>query len=110
MKIAAASGITLLAARILAAAAPGDSVALPALPLALLGLGWNFGLVSSTAITSDTVAARVSGLGALEPLLAVVLRGDRGSQHPRPRPPAHPRRLAVAFRGDRESQRSLVVR
>ncbi|MFJ4623841.1 MFS transporter [Streptomyces sp. NPDC088812] len=66
MKIAAVSGITLLAGGILAAAAPGDSIALLALALALLGLGWNFGLVSGTAIITDTVPlatrARTQGL------------------------------------------------
>ncbi|MFE2582074.1 MFS transporter [Streptomyces sp. NPDC059378] len=66
MKIATASGVTLLAAGILAAAAPGDSVALLALALALLGLGWNFGLVAGTAIITDTVPlatrARTQGL------------------------------------------------
>ncbi|MEU0008008.1 MFS transporter [Streptomyces sp. NPDC006314] len=66
MKVAAASGITLLAAGILAAAAPGDSVALLALALALLGLGWNLGLVAGTAIITDTVPlatrARTQGL------------------------------------------------
>ncbi|MFR9793611.1 MFS transporter [Streptomyces sp. MB22_4] len=66
MKIAAASGITLLASGILAALAPGDSIALLALALALLGIGWNFGLVSGTAIITDTVPlatrARTQGL------------------------------------------------
>ncbi|WP_405825536.1 MFS transporter [Streptomyces sp. NBC_00838] len=66
MKIAAASGATLLAAGVLAAAAPGDSVPLLALALALLGLGWNFGLVAGTAIITDTVPlatrARTQGL------------------------------------------------
>ncbi|MFH8370633.1 MFS transporter [Streptomyces sp. NPDC018031] len=66
MKIAAASGLVLLAAGILAAAAPGDSVALLALALTLLGLGWNFGLVAGTAIITDTVPlatrARTQGL------------------------------------------------
>ncbi|GLX49523.1 putative MFS-type transporter YdeG [Streptomyces hygroscopicus subsp. hygroscopicus] len=66
MKIAAASGIILLASGILAALAPGDSIALLALALALLGIGWNFGLVSGTAIITDTVPlatrARTQGL------------------------------------------------
>ncbi|MFF3290298.1 MFS transporter [Streptomyces sp. NPDC003023] len=66
MKIAGAAGITLLASGVLAAAAPGDSVALLALALALLGLGWNFGLVSGTAIITDSVPlatrARTQGL------------------------------------------------
>ncbi|MFC8032253.1 MFS transporter [Streptomyces griseoincarnatus] len=73
MKIVAASGITLLAAGILAAAAPGDSVALLALALALLGLGWNFGLVSGTAIITDTVplATRAKTQGLVDVSIAV---------------------------------------
>ncbi|GGW59671.1 putative MFS-type transporter YdeG [Streptomyces lucensis JCM 4490] len=73
MKIAAASGTTLLAAGILAAAAPGDSVALLALALALLGLGWNFGLVAGTAIITDTVplATRASTQGMVDVSIAV---------------------------------------
>lgn len=53
--VAALSGLTLLAAGVLAAAAPGDSVALLTIALALLGLGWNFGLISGTAIITDAV-------------------------------------------------------
>lgn len=49
----AASGITLLAAGVLAAIAPADSMALLALALILLGLGWNFGLVAGTALLTD---------------------------------------------------------
>ncbi|MFE7527174.1 MFS transporter [Kitasatospora sp. NPDC057542] len=66
MAVAASSGVVLLAAGMLAAAAPGDSVALLALALALLGIGWNLGLVSGTAIIADTVPlatrARTQGL------------------------------------------------
>ncbi|MFJ5723009.1 MFS transporter [Streptomyces sp. NPDC093149] len=73
MKIAASSGITLLGAGILAAAAPGDSVALLALALALLGLGWNFGLVSGTAIITDTVplATRAKTQGTVDVSIAI---------------------------------------
>ncbi|MFI1831828.1 MFS transporter [Streptomyces olivaceoviridis] len=73
MKVAAASGITLLAAGVLAAAAPGDSVALLALALALLGLGWNFGLVSGTAIIADTVplATRARTQGVVDVSIAI---------------------------------------
>lgn len=73
MKIAAASGVTLLAAGVLAAAAPGDSVALLALALALLGLGWNFGLVSGTAIITDTVplATRAKTQGLIDVSIAI---------------------------------------
>ncbi|MFI2762091.1 MFS transporter [Streptomyces echinatus] len=66
LKVAAASGCTLPAAGVVAATAPGDSVALPALALALLGLGWNFGLVAGTAIITETVPlatrARTQGM------------------------------------------------
>ncbi|WP_395474584.1 MFS transporter [Saccharopolyspora spinosa] len=55
MAVAAASGVTLLGAGLLAALAPPNSVVLLAFALALLGLGWNFGLVSGTAIITDTV-------------------------------------------------------
>ena len=64
--MAAASGVTLLLSGLLAASAPDDSVVLLALALALLGLGWNFGLVSGTAIVTDAVPletrARTQGL------------------------------------------------
>ncbi|MFC8371259.1 MULTISPECIES: MFS transporter [unclassified Streptomyces] len=78
MKIAAASGITLLTAGILAAAAPGDSVALLALALALLGLGWNFGLVAGTAIITDTVplATRAKSQGLVD--VAIAIAGATG--------------------------------
>ncbi|MBC7271084.1 MAG: MFS transporter, partial [Streptomyces sp.] len=66
LTVAAASGVILLAAGVVAATAPVDSVALLALALALLGLGWNFGLVAGTAIITDTVPlanrARTQGL------------------------------------------------
>ncbi len=78
MKIATASGITLLSAGILAATAPGDSVALLALALALLGLGWNFGLVSGTAIITDTVplATRAKTQGMVD--VSIALAGATG--------------------------------
>ncbi|WP_411144587.1 MFS transporter [Streptomyces sp. x-80] len=78
MAIAAASGITLLAAGVLAAVAPGDSVALLALALALLGLGWNFGLVAGTAIITDAVplATRAKTQGTVD--VAIALAGATG--------------------------------
>ncbi|MFD6951201.1 hypothetical protein A6A08_23905 [Nocardiopsis sp. TSRI0078] len=55
-----------MAAGLLAALAPPHSVALLALALALLGLGWSFGLVSGTAIVTDSVPlatrARTQGM------------------------------------------------
>ncbi|MFF5185933.1 MFS transporter [Streptomyces sp. NPDC000345] len=73
MKIAASCGITLLASGVLAAAAPGDSIALLALALALLGIGWNFGLVSGTAIITDTVplATRAKTQGLVDVSIAI---------------------------------------
>ncbi|MFI9604617.1 MFS transporter [Streptomyces sp. NPDC052043] len=71
--IAGASGVTLLVAGLVAALAPGDSVALLALALALLGLGWNFGLVSGTAIITDTVplATRARTQGMVDVCIAI---------------------------------------
>ncbi|MFF5407332.1 MFS transporter [Streptomyces misionensis] len=73
MKVAVASGVTLLAAGVLAAVAPGGSVALLALALGLLGLGWNFGLVSGTAIITDTVplATRARTQGMVDVSIAI---------------------------------------
>ncbi|MGW1006126.1 MFS transporter [Streptomyces sp. NPDC002520] len=78
MKIATASGLTLLVAGIVAATAPGDSVALLALALALLGLGWNLGLVSGTAIITDTVplATRAKTQGMVD--VAIAIAGAAG--------------------------------
>ncbi len=50
-----AAAVTLLAAGLLAAAAPADSMVLLTAALVLLGLGWNFGLVSGTALLTDAV-------------------------------------------------------
>lgn len=48
-----ASGITLLLAGVVAAFAPSDSMVLLIVALSLLGLGWNFGLISGTAQIVD---------------------------------------------------------
>ncbi|MFF2651354.1 MFS transporter [Streptomyces sp. NPDC058045] len=76
--IAAASGVTLLASGVLAAFAPEDSVALLALALALLGLGWNFGLVSGTAMITDAVplATRARTQGVVD--VAIACAGATG--------------------------------
>ena len=66
LTIAAASALALLAAGIVAAGAPDGSVAAFAVALGLLGLGWNLGLVTGTAIIVDavpvTTRARTQGL------------------------------------------------
>ncbi|MEV6140135.1 MFS transporter [Nocardia sp. NPDC051990] len=56
--MAAAAGTTLLAAGITAAAAPGDSLVGLIVALALLGLGWNFGLIAGTALVVDATEPR----------------------------------------------------
>ncbi|MEH7455166.1 MFS transporter [Gottfriedia acidiceleris] len=60
-----ASGATLLLAGVLAASAPSDSMILLVVALSLLGLGWNFGLISGTAqivdSTDSTTRAKTQG-------------------------------------------------
>ncbi len=51
--MAIASGITLLLAGLTAALSPGDSLGILVVALALLGLGWNFGLIAGTALVVD---------------------------------------------------------
>lgn len=51
--VAVAAGVTLLAAGLTAALAPADSLVLLIVALMLLGLGWNLGLVSGTAMVMD---------------------------------------------------------
>ncbi|GAB3825119.1 MFS transporter [Kribbella italica] len=69
--IATASGLTLLAAGLVAATT--YSVAGLAVALALLGLGWNLGLVSGTAIVTAAVppATRASTQGLVDVCIAV---------------------------------------
>ncbi|MFF7458416.1 MFS transporter [Kitasatospora sp. NPDC008115] len=76
--VAAGSGLTLLAAGLVAAAAPADSVALLALALALLGLGWNLGLVSGTAMITDAapLATRARTQGTVD--VAIAIAGATG--------------------------------
>ena len=51
--VALAGGVTLLTTGALAALAPGDNLTLLVIALILLGLGWNLGLVSGTAMVVD---------------------------------------------------------
>jgi MFS family permease len=76
--VAVASGVTLLAAGIVAATAPEDSVVLLTVALALLGLGWNLGLVSGTAMITDAApaATRAKTQGAVD--VSVALAGAGG--------------------------------
>lgn len=71
--MAAASGVALLASGILAAFAPGESMSLLICALILLGLGWNFGLISGTALIIDAThpSNRAQTQGSVDVLLAL---------------------------------------
>lgn len=73
-----AAGVTLLAAGLVAATGPVASVAVLATALALLGLGWNFGLLAGTAMVTDAaaLATRARTQGAVD--VGVVLAGASG--------------------------------
>lgn len=75
---AAAGAVSLLAAGVLAAAAPGDSVALLSVALVLLGLGWNLGLLAGTTLVAAGApgAGRARVQGRLD--VAVALAGAGG--------------------------------
>lgn len=68
-----ASGITLLASGIMAAVAPGESMFWITLALILLGLGWNFGLISGTALLVDATnpANRAKMQGTVDVMVAL---------------------------------------
>ncbi|QDZ95474.1 MFS transporter [Bacillus altitudinis] len=68
-----ASGITLLLAGLLAAFAPSDSMILLIIALSLLGLGWNFGLISGTAqiVDSTDPSTRAKTQGTLDVFVAL---------------------------------------
>lgn len=71
--MAAASGVTLLLAGVTAALAPGDSLPVLVLALALLGLGWNFGLIAGTALIVDATVpeTRARTQGSVDVLIAL---------------------------------------
>ena len=75
--MAIAAGVTLLLAGVTGALAPVDSLGLLILALALLGLGWNFGLIAGTALVVDhTVPAnRARTQGTLDVLIALAGAG-----------------------------------
>lgn len=68
-----ASGVTLFIAGLVAAFAPGNSLLLMILALALLGLGWNFGLISGTALIVDStsLATRAKTQGSIDVFVAL---------------------------------------
>lgn len=71
--MAVASGATLLASGMLAAFAPADSMGLLICALVLLGVGWNFGLISGTALIVDAThpSIRAKTQGSVDVLLAL---------------------------------------
>jgi MFS family permease len=68
-----ASGITLLLAGVIAAIAPSDSMLLLVIALSLLGIGWNFGLISGTTILVDSTesSTRAKTQGTIDVLIAL---------------------------------------
>ncbi|MDP9739012.1 UNVERIFIED_ORG: MFS family permease [Bacillus sp. B2I3] len=71
--MAIASGATLLLAGLISAIAPGDSMILLVISLSLLGLGWNFGLISGTALIVDSTdtSNRAKTQGTVDVLIAL---------------------------------------
>jgi MFS family permease len=71
--MAIASGATLLLAGLIAAFVPGDSMILIVIALSLLGLGWNFGLISGTALIVDSTetSTRAKTQGTVDVLIAL---------------------------------------
>ncbi|SIT70931.1 MFS transporter [Edaphobacillus lindanitolerans] len=76
--MAMASAVTLLASGILAAAGPADSMPVLVGALVLLGLGWNFGLISGTAILVDSTSpsTRAKTQGSVD--VGIALSGALG--------------------------------
>ena len=74
-----ASSLTLALAAIMAAYVPGESTTLLTVALILLGLGWNFGLISGTAIIIDSTNLnnRAKAQGSVD--VWVAISGTAGS-------------------------------
>ena len=80
--MAIAAGVTLLLAGVTAALAPAGSVGLLIVALGLLGLGWNFGLISGTALVVDGTVPqnRARTQGSIDVLIALAgAAGGAGS-------------------------------
>ncbi len=77
LTMAGAAAVTLMAAGLVAAVVPGDSLPLLTVALVLLGLGWNFGLISGTALIVDStpLATRARTQGAVDVLIALAGAG-----------------------------------
>lgn len=68
-----AAGVTLLLAGLVAAYAPSDSMVMLVVALSLLGLGWNFGLISGTAqiVDATTLSTRAKIQGTIDVFVAL---------------------------------------
>ncbi|MBJ8103081.1 MULTISPECIES: MFS transporter [Bacillus cereus group] len=68
-----AGGVILLAAGVIAAIAPSNSLLLLIVALSLLGLGWNLGLISGTAqiVDSTTPSTRAKTQGKIDVFIAL---------------------------------------
>jgi MFS family permease len=75
--MAGAAAGTLLAAGVVAALAPGDSMTWLTIALVLLGLGWNFGLISGTTFIVDytELTTRAKTQGTIDVLIAITGAG-----------------------------------
>ncbi|WP_138419656.1 MFS transporter [Aquibacillus sediminis] len=71
--MAIASGVTLLFSGVIAAIAPGESVVLMVIALSLLGIGWNLGLISGTALIVDSTepSTRAKTQGTVDVFIAL---------------------------------------
>lgn len=71
--MAIAGSVTLLAAGLLGSIAPTDSLVVLIIALALLGLGWNFGLISGTALIVDSThpSTRAKTQGSVDVFIAL---------------------------------------
>lgn len=71
--MAIAAGVTLLLAGLLAALAPSDSIVVLVIALSLLGIGWNFGLISGTAqiVDSTSSSTRAKTQGTVDVFIAL---------------------------------------
>jgi MFS family permease len=73
LPMAIASGVTLLISGLVAATASADAMVQLMVALALLGLGWNFGLISGTALLIDGTPpeTRARTQGSVDVLIAL---------------------------------------
>lgn len=71
--VAVAAAVILMAAGLVAALAPGESLPALVVALGLLGLGWNAGLISGTALVVDSapLASRARIQGRVDLLIAL---------------------------------------